>query len=60
MGGQQSVHVTVSVDDDGKIKAYVGKSMTAAAQAGAGRAVETVRRSLGGWNTQLQIDGALA
>ena len=61
-GGQAqriSVDVGVTVDDDGKIRAYVRKIGQAAAQAGAANAVQTVKRSLGTWNGQLQTDGAL-
>jgi len=50
----------VSVDDDGKIQAYVKRIGQAAAQSGAGQAVRTVRQSLGQWNNDLQRDGALA
>jgi hypothetical protein len=57
--GAQNIHVTVSVDDDGKVKAYVSKAARAAAQAGASEAIGAVRRSLGGWNTELQTNGAL-
>lgn len=42
----QSVHVTVSVDDDGKIKAYVTDMGRQAAQAGAQLGARQVRQSL--------------
>lgn len=60
--GPQNVHVTVgvSVDDDGKIQAYVRNVGQAAASASIGKAVETVRRNLAGWNQSLATDGALA
>ncbi len=52
----QNVHVTVSVDDDGKIKAMVSR----AARSSAASAVDAVKRSLPTWNSMLAVDGALA
>jgi hypothetical protein len=52
----QNVHVTVSVDDDGKIKAMVSR----AARSSASAAVDTVKRNLPSWNSMLAVDGALA
>jgi hypothetical protein len=56
MQSSQNVHVTVSVDDDGKIKAMVSR----AGRASAASAVDAVKRNLAGWNSMLAIDGALA
>jgi hypothetical protein len=52
----QNVHVTISVDDDGKIVAIARRE----AKAGATAAVDTVKRSLPAWNSMLAVDGALA
>ena len=41
--GEQNVHVTVSVDDDGKVQAYVSNMGRQAAQAGAAVAVNQVK-----------------
>ena len=54
------IEIGVTVDDDGKIKAMVRSSSIRAAQSGAQAAIDTVRRSLGGWQDQLAMEGALA
>jgi hypothetical protein len=54
------IDVSVSVDDDGKIKALVRSSSIQAARQGASDAVSAVRRSLSSWQSQIERDGALA
>lgn len=56
-----SLHVSVSVDDDGKIKAMVSSMGQTAAVAGSEMAVSHVKRGLsGGWSHELQQTGGIA
>lgn len=49
------VDVAVTVDDEGKLQAYVRR----VGRAGMAEAVDTVKRNLAGWNAMLSTDGAL-
>lgn len=55
-----SIQVGVTVDDDGKIQAYVRDASIQAANAGRAGAVQDVKNSLRGWNESLNTYGALA
>jgi len=57
---QQNVQVGVTVDDDGKIQAYVKENSRNAAIAGAQAAVRDVKTNFGNWQGQLNRDGVLA
>lgn len=54
------VDVGVTVDDEGKIKAYVKSVGGQAAQEGASQAVQTIRANWGNMDTQYRTDGALS
>jgi len=56
-GGNLSGNITVTVDGDGKVKAYVTEMGMQAAQQGASLGVQTVQQSLPGWQQQLKTDG---
>ena len=59
-GGVVMGNIGVTVDDEGKIQAYVKNMGIQAAQAGRALAVGDVRDNLGSWNQTLNTDGALA
>ena len=59
-GGVVMGEIGVSVDDDGKIQAFVKRMGIQSAQAGRALAVGDVRDNLGSWNQTLNTDGALA
>lgn len=63
MGSQQGGILTgeigVTVDDDGKLQAYVKRMGVQAAKQGAAQAVQSVRRNLDGWNREIERDGAI-
>lgn len=52
--------IGVSVDDDGKVQAYVKRMSVQAAQQGAATAISQVRRNLPSWNNEYSVHGALA
>lgn len=52
--------IGVTVDDDGKVQAYVKRMGVQAQQGGAAQAVDMVKRNLQGWSIQLGQDGAVA
>lgn len=66
MGGQQAApmvltgQIGVSVDDDGKIQAYVRRMGVQAAQQGAQAAVGAVKQGLPGWQSEYQLHGVIA
>jgi hypothetical protein len=53
-GGPQHIHVTVGIDDEGKLQAYVTRMGRAAVAA----AVSASRQSLPGWQSNMQKTGA--
>ncbi|QDP65860.1 MAG: hypothetical protein Unbinned7865contig1001_59 [Prokaryotic dsDNA virus sp.] len=59
-GGVIMGQIGVSVDDDGKLQAYVKNMGIQAAQAGRALAVDDVKGNLSGWNQTLNTDGALS
>lgn len=60
-GGQVvSGEIGVTVDDDGKMQAYVKRMGVQYAQAAYAAAINDTRRNLGAWNDQYQRDGAIA
>lgn len=58
-GGVVMGEIGVTVDDDGKIQAFVKRMGIQSAQAGRALAVGDVRENLGSWNQTLNTDGAL-
>lgn len=58
-GGVVSGEIGVSVDDDGKIQAYVKRMGVQAAQAGATQAVRQVRQNWGAFGNEYSMHGAL-
>lgn len=59
-GGVVMGNIGVTVDDSGKIQAFVKSMGIQAAQAGRALAVGDVRDNLGSWNQTLNTDGALS
>jgi len=60
-GGAQILtgNIGVTVDGEGNVKAYVQRMAVQAAQSAYAAALQDTRRNLGGWNQQLNTDGAL-
>lgn len=56
-GGVLTGEIGVTVDDDGKLQAYVKRMGVQAATAGASQAVSTVKSNLKSWNGQASIYG---
>lgn len=57
-GGVVMGEIGVTVDDDGKMQAYVKRMGLQAASAGAAQAIQTTKGNLRSWNQQTQLYGA--